>query len=747
MHSHRGGFGTACLLGTGLLMSDVLFSSVATAGTPAWADTSASPQARAQALVAAMTLDEKILLLHGSIPPLNPKPAPDAIRAAGHVPGIARLGIPALRETDASLGVANSENSRPGDVATALPSGLMLAATWSPALAYAGGVMIGGEARAKRFNVMLAGGMNLSREPRNGRDFEYAGEDPLLAGQIAGEMVRGIQSNGIVSTVKHFALNSQETRRHSLNAKISEAAARESDLLAFQIAIERGKPGAVMTSYNRVNGVFASESPWLLTTVLKHDWGFDGWVMSDWGGVHSTAPAAMAGLDQESGEELDALLQNQIFFDKELKRAVDQGEVPMTRIDDMVTRYLRTLIAHGIYDRPDTGIASIDYAANAAVAEREAEQGIVLLKNDRNLLPLAPGIRSIAVIGVHADIGVLSGAGSSQVRPVGGPALVIKVWHAPTEALVERLYHPSSPMRALQAQFPGAAIRYADGTDRDAAVAVARNADVAIVFAEQWRAENFDVPTLALPDGQDALIAAVAAANPRTIVGLQTGGAALMPWIGSVGAVFEAWYPGQRGGEAIARLLAGVVNPSGRLPITFPVTEQQLPRPKVDGLADDGALKDPSITVDYDIEGANVGYKWYAAKGVRPLFHFGYGLSYTAFQYSDLKLTGGRTITARLRVANRGDRAGIATPQFYAQVAVRGQAPVPRLIGWQRVALEPGASREIDITADPRLLAEFDTGLPGWRINGGKILVTAGDHVGDTRLKASAMVDARTLKP
>ena len=738
-------------------VASLVLAGRAWAAEQAWRDQAKSPDERAAALVGAMSLAEKFQLLRSSMPGLNPNRPADAIIAAGHVPGIARLGLPALRETDASLGVANLRNQREGDVATALPSGLALAATFDPQLAYEGGAMIGSEARAKRFNVMLAGGVNLVREPRNGRAFEYLSEDPLLSGVMAGEQVRGIQSNRIVSTVKHFALNDQETGRHVLDVKIGEAAARESDLLAFQIAIERGRPGSVMTAYNKVNGAYASQNRWLLTDVLKRDWRFAGWVMSDWGNVHSV-DAINAGLDQQSGEEIDGFRGHGIPFGKPLMAALDEGRVAPARIDEAVRRYAHALFASGAFDQETLQPAPIDYEANARVAERQAEQAIVLLRNEGGVLPLADDVRSIALIGGHADIGVLSGGGSSQVRPVGGPALEVVPSKGGGAGFISKVYHPSSPLKALKARYPQADIRFADGSDPAAAAALARGAQVAIVMVEEWRTEARDVPSLALPDNQDALVNAVAAANPRTVVVLQTGGPVLLPWAPRVPAILQAWYPGQRGAEALVSVLSGRVNPSGRLPVTFPASEAQLPRPQLDGMAailahpelDADAQPLPAFTVDYDIDGSNVGHRWFALKGHAPAYPFGFGLSYTSFEQGGLSVTGGDTVVAKARVTNRGQRAGIATPQFYAWVAARGGPPVPRLIGWARVDLKPGESREVSITADPRLLAEFDTSLPGWRIKGGEVPVTLADHAPlkpDNGQRASAMLNARTLAP
>jgi beta-glucosidase len=679
-----------------------------------------SPDARADALIARMTIDEQIALVHGVMPSLmNPMPA-GTIRSAGYIPGLERLHIPALKESDASLGVANA--GRAHDDATALPSGLALAATFSEATAQAGGAMIGREARQKGFNVLLAGGVDLTREPRNGRNFEYLGEDPLLAGRMAAASIRGIQSQHMVSTTKHFAINDQETGRMIGNVEMPEAAQRESDLLAFELAIEGGHPGSVMCAYNKVGGTYACENPHLLNEVLKGDWGYKGWVMSDWGAVHSLG-AASNGLDQESGQQLD----KQVFFDKPLKAAVESGEFPKTRLHDMVHRIVREMIAKGLMDPPDPG--KLDTAKDSAVALHAAEQGIVLLKDDHRLLPLAGSARRIVVIGGHADVGVLSGGGSSQVIPLnsvhfappkGAPPWGQGIW-----------FDGSSPLKALQAAAPGAQVTFDAGTDPAAAAAAARSADVAIVFATHWVSEAYDARDLSLPENQDALIAAVAAANPRTVVVLESGVPNLMPWLDKVGAVVEAWYPGGRGGEAIANVLTGKVAPSGRLPITFPAALSQLPEPALPG------ADLPNETTPFDIryaEGSDVGYRWFARQGEKPLFPFGYGLSYSAFRYSGLKLAGGKTLIASFTVTNTGARAATDTPQLYLKSEPhRAQQ---RLIGWSRVTLKPGESRTVSLTADPRLLASWAD--HGWRVDPGAYAVFVGSDAMTPVLSGSA---------
>jgi beta-glucosidase len=698
-----------------------------------WMNPGLSPDRRADLVQAQMTLDEELALVHGvlGIPGFAPR---EALGSAGYVPGVPRLGVPALQESDASLGVANPQNVRKGDGATALPSGLALASTWNPGMAYLGGAMIGMEAWRKGFNVMLAGGVNLARDPRNGRNFEYLGEDPLLAGTLAGQAIRGIQSQHVVSTTKHFALNDQETGRTVLSARMDQAAMRESDLLAFELAIETGRPGAVMCAYNRVGGIYACENDELLDRTLRADWQYPGWVMSDWGALHSL-DAASRGLDQESAQQTD----KQAWFDKPLKAAIADGSMRRAAPDRMVHRILRSMFAEGLFDHPPLR-TPINYDADALIARRAAEQGIVLLKNRADALPLVGDIKSIAVIGGHADIGVLSGGGSSQVIPVGGPALALKVAGTREGGWVRTaIYDPSSPLKAIAAKSPGARVSFADGADPAAAAALAKDADVAIVFATQWMSEGRDAPDLSLPDRQDALIATVAAANPRTIVVLESGGPVLMPWMERTAAILEAWYPGSRGGEAIANVLFGQVNPSGRLPISFPRGEDQLPRPRIPGA--DLPERTP-FDVDY-VEGANVGYRWFEAKDLKPLFPFGYGLSYTRFAYSHLATSGARTLGVSFDVTNNGRRAGAEVAEVYA-------APpegVPRLIGWRRLELKPGETRRVTITADPRLLARFDATSHGWRLAAGRYGVFVGASLQDRALSGAARLAARRIAP
>lgn len=682
-----------------------------------------------------MTDAERFSLLSGLMPmgfdgARDRRVPSDALPSAGYVPGVPRLGIPALRETDGSLGVTNPSGFRPGDTATALPAGLALAATFNPALAREAGALLGREARAKGFNVLLGGGMNLARDPRNGRNFEYLSEDPLLSAVMASEEVIGTQAQGVISTVKHFSLNANETNRHRFDAIIDPVAHRESDLLAFQMAIERSEPGSVMSAYNKVNGEYASGSDLLLNGVLKGAWGYKGWVMSDWGAVHDWS-YALEGLDQESGAQLD----EKVWFDQPLKAAYAEGKLPKSRLSDMVRRILRSIYAVGA-DQPRPSQA-IDREKHHVAALEVARQGIVLLKN-KGALPLASGKQNIAVIGAQAHLGVLAGGGSSMVTPQGGFAATIPLGGEGNMAAVRnQSFHPSSPLVELKKLLPEALFTYNPGAFPAEAAALARRSDLAIVFAVRHESEEFDSPDMSLPFGQDAVIEAVAKANPNTIVVLETGNPVAMPWSGKVKAILEAWFPGEAGGQAIAEVLTGKVNPSGRLPMTFPVDAAQTPRPELPGF---GTPYGAPVKARYR-EGAEVGYRWFAKSGAKPLYAFGHGLSYTNFAYRDLQVGGGEALTASFTVQNVGARAGADVPQVYLTEAA-GEKRV-RLLGFERVALRPGESRRVTMTFDPRLLSRFDAKAGRWRLANGTYRVALGKNAGDFVKTADMTLKAR----
>ncbi len=702
----------------------------------AWLDKKLSPDQRAELLVNAMTQDEKLTIVTGYFgvqQNWNHYKFEEARpQSAGYVPGVPRVGFTAQWQTDAGSGVATQREAPAALQHTALPSGILTAATWDPPLAERGGAMIGNEARASGFNVMLAGGVNLTREPRNGRNFEYGGEDPLLAGTMVGALVRGIQSNHIVATVKHFALNDQETGRDRVNVLVDESAARMSDLLAFQFAIEHGDPGSIMCSYNLVNGVYACQNDWLLNQVLKRDWGFKGYVMTDWGAQHDTVLNANNGLDQETGV---AELGKYVWLDK-LASAIRQKQVPQARLDDMVRRITRTLIAKGAVDDP-VQLGAIDFAAHAQVTQADAEGGIVLLKN-QGVLPLTAKAKRIALIGGHADVGVLTGGGSAQVYPPGGnavPGLGPKGWPGPT------VYAPSSPLSALRSELPGSTITWQSGTDLKAATGAAHEADVAIVFVTQWTAESLDF-SLTLPDEQDQLVAAIARANKHTVVVLETGGAVLMPWIDQVAGVLEAWFPGSQGGPAIARVLSGAVNPSGHLPVTFPRSLDQLPRTTVAG---EGAPNDAHFEVLYD-EGAAVGYRWYAKNGFEPRFPFGHGLSYTTFSQNKLSASvDGAELKVSFAVRNTGKRPGKSVAQVYVSPEAGGWEAPRRLGAFSKVELAPGATQELTLTIDPRLLAMYETQRQAFRIAPGVYRITLAASANDAGQTVKVTLAERVL--
>ncbi|MEH3036078.1 MAG: beta-glucosidase [Sphingomonas adhaesiva] len=690
---------------------------------------------RAAAAEAAMTDDERFGLLIGIMPipiPGLPVDIPAGVPVtAGYVRGVPRLGVPDLLETDGPLGVTNPVQMRKDDTATAMPSALALAAGFDRALAERVGSVMGAEARAKGFNVLLAGGVNLTRDPRGGRNFEYLGEDPLLAGTLGGRVIRGIQSQRVVSTIKHFAINDQETQRHTANAVISEPALRESDLLAFEIGIETGRPASVMCAYNVVNGAPACGSDMLLNRVLKRDWRFPGWVMSDWGSTGSEDDLT-AGLDHQSGSQQD----RQRWFDGPLRRAVADGRIPRARVGDAVRRILRGVFAVGAdqADRPP-----VDTAANASVALDAARGGIVLLKND-GILPLAVNAKHILVIGGFASQGVLSGGGSSQVTPSGSAPFVIPGGGTGIPAILQRqVYFPSSPVKALQAALPQARIEFASGYSPENAAAAAAHADLVIMFATKWEGEGSDSPSLALPQGQDALIAAVAAANRNAVVVLETGNPVSMPWLGAVRGVVQAWYPGQEGGRAIAEVLTGAVNPSGRLPMTFPATLAHYPRPTLPGLA---LPERSAVDISYP-EGAAVGYRDPVYGDSDALFPFGFGLSYTRFDHGMLRVTGGRAPRVRFTVTNTGDRTGADVPQLY--LVARGGKPLKRLLGFDRIVLKPGEVRTVVMTVDPRLLADFNSG--GWDVPAGTYALALGRSATDLDPPVTVTLPGRQLAP
>jgi len=707
-----------------------------------WMDTSLDPDTRADLMIHEMTLDEKIQLVHGDgwgVLRNGSRVAPGHNGGAGFVPGIPRLGLPDINLADSAYGIRMAAYQ--GRYATALPSVLAMSASWDPDAAFLYGSVIGRELRDQGFNMSIGGGMDLIREPRNGRNFEYSSEDPIVSGIMVGQLARGVQSNRIMGDIKHYALNDQETGRNTYNGLMDQRTMRETDLLAFQIAINLAKPAGVMCSYNRINSDYACENDYTLNQVLKRDWDFKGFVLSDWGGTHSTVKAALAGLDMDQPGDDN-------FFSNPLKQAVVSGKVPETRLNDAVHRIVRSMFAVGVIDNPPLPRRVVDPFRGRDDAQKIEEESLVLLQNTGNALPLsAASLHSIAVIGGHSDVGVLSGGGSAQVDSPGGNAIDpiqgASVWGQP-------VYFPSSPLRYIREQAaPGTSILFDDGANPADAAKAAKEAQVAIVFVTQWMSEGKDSPTLSLPDHQDALVAAVAAANPNTIVVLENGGPVNMPWAPQVKAILESWYPGIGGAQAIASVLFGRVNPSGKLPVTFAATEADLPHPHVsgltqrtgnngaDGAADGEQAKD--FPVDYNVEGMAVGYRWFQEKNKQPQFPFGFGLSYTRFAYSNLR-TDDNAKSVSFDLRNAGAQAGDEIAEVYVTLPDIAGEPFRKLAGWKRVSLAAGATETVEIPIDPLYLSIYNPNDHAWKRPSGHFEFEVGGSSADLPLHQSLVL-------
>lgn len=731
----------ARLLSVGLLLCSLAFAQFKPKEKPVqgpWMNTSLSADQRADLVIKEMTLDEKIGLIHGTgllgLGPMSPLSV-DSNGGAGYVVGIPRLGIPGIQMTDAAYGVRSSGQN--GRYSTALPNNLASAASWDLEAAYAYGELIGRELRAQGYNMSLGGGVNLTREPRNGRNFEYLGEDPVLAGKLVGQLIRGTQSQHVLGDIKHYALNNQESGRNAVNVNIDERSMRETDLLAFEIGIRDGNPAGVMCSYNRVNGDYACENKYLLTDVLRKDWKFKGFALSDWGGTHSTAKASAAGLDHEEPGEY--------FYGDRMKKALESGQVSAAELDEHVHRIVRAMFDTGLIDDP-VEKSVVDAAAGLETTQRIAEQSMVLLKNEKNQLPLdGARVKSIAIIGAHADVGMISGGGSAQVDPPDGNAIMPHgqretVWGKP-------IWFPTSPLKTIRAKAPAAKVEFDAGTNPSSAAALAKNSDVAIVFVYRWETEGDDAPSLALPENQDALVAKVAAANPRTIVVLETGNPVSMPWVDQVSGIVEAWFAGTRGAEALANVLFGEVNPSGKLPLTFPKNESDLPHttivkppkeslPPSEGDSWTKILEGlTAFQTTYD-EGLKVGYKWYDAEKKPVLFPFGYGLSYTTYAYSNLKVVSGETVRVIFTVKNTGKRAGAEIAEVYASLPTSAGEPPKRLVGWTKVGLSPGESKDVTVDVEPLFLSIFNVEKKGWQRVAGDYTFRVGGSSQNLPLKA-----------
>lgn len=669
-----------------------------------WIGAGACPAAdadtRARELVGRMTLAEKIEELHG-------------IQDAGHyryVPPIPRLGIPAFHIANGPAGVGPA-GDKPQKPATALPAPISLAASWDVALAKSYGAVIGKECKELDEDLLEGPDVNIARVPQSGRVFESFGEDPYLASRMGVAEIGGIQGEKEIANVKHYAVNNQESNRLKVNAIVGERALHEIYLPAFEAAVKEGQVASLMAAYNQVNGAFCCENNELLDQILKKDWGFRGFVTSDFGAVHSTVPSALAGLDLE--------MPTGKYFGSNLETAVESGQVPMSVIDDKLIRRFRTMMEFGLFDQ-ESKSSPIPAREDGAEAGHFAEEGMVLLKNAGNELPLnSNGLRRLAVIGPFAVQAKTGGGGSSQVKPL--------YTISPVDGLRQRLG-------------TNVHVSFADGKNIPAAVALAKAADAAIVMVGDNETEGRD-HSLVLSGNQDALIKAVAAANPHTVVVLKTGSAVLMPWVEQVPAILEAWYPGEEDGRAVAAVLFGDVNPSGKLPITFPRRLADLPANTPE------EYPGTNLVVHYS-EGIMVGYRHFDAENIEPLFPFGHGLSYTTFAYTNLflharNLASGTlargTVAIDFDVANTGKQFGKEVAQVYVGFPATAAVPQPprQLKGFAKVALQPGQTSHIHLVLDARAFAYWDTDIRGWKIQPGTYRIMVGSSSRDIRLQDS----------
>jgi beta-glucosidase len=680
------------LLGQGAVSSHATTGSFP-AGCP-WLNTHQSADQRARLLLDASTLDQKLRWLDEQS---ANSPAQTTFGSVTYPAQVACT--PTVVYTDGPDYVRGSAG------VTVFPAQIDLAASWNTDLAYAKGKAQGDEAFRSGKNAILGPGVSSSRTPLAGRTPEYLGEDSLLSGDLAAADINGIQTGNpnepVMAVVKHFIANEQETDRMRSSSNIDGRTLREVYNQPFAIAIAKGDPGGVMCSYNQVNGTYACENP-VLDNLLKGADGFDGYVMSDFGAVHSTGPSLTNGLDLE--------LNRPVFYTPaNINTAIDAGQVSPAEIDAAAFRVVRAYIKAGLFDHPlpATPSTSASDPANRAVAEDVAEQGSVLLRNTDHALPLTSATKSVAVIGPTASNTPTGGISAGTVCAEGG-------------ATAMACPNPVAPLDAITARAAkaGATVSYASGADLAAAADTARNAGVAVVFAYAKQGEGADRTTLSLDANGDALISAVAAANPNTVVVLETGTAVTMPWLNQVKGVVEAWYPGDQQGTALARLLYGDVEFSGRLPMTFPVsladTSEQTAAQYPGTLASGGTIRQVSYS-----EGLAVGYKWYDSQGIDPLFPFGFGLSYTSFAYGRLHVTQARQrVMVSFDVTNTGPVAGTETPQVYVTLPASTGEPGKRLVGFDRVTLRPGKTAHVQVTIDPTTvdhpLSYWDSTAHAW---------------------------------
>jgi beta-glucosidase len=681
---------------------------------PLYLDASQPLEARVEDLLVRLTLDEKISLIHA-----------DSKFTTAAIP---RLRIPRRWLSDGPHGVREDVGpdswapaGRTDDFSTAMPAGICLAATWNPELGFSEGEAIGQEARWRGKDIMLGPGVNIQRTPLCGRNFEYCGEDPFLSSRLAVGYIRGEQSQDVASCVKHFALNNQEFQRGSINVEADERALREIYLPAFRAAVQEAGVWSVMGAYNQFRGRHCCENDYLLNHILKGEWNFRGLVVSDWGGAHNTGECALNGLDLEMGT--DAGYDHFYLAQPYLKR-IQNGELPVAGLDDKVRRNLRVMFATHVFD-PDRKPGSFNSPAHQSVARRVAEEGIVLLKNENQLLPLVPArLKSIAVIGDNA----------TRLQAHGGDSSGIKAVYeiTPLQGLLNRFG------RDVNLTFSEGYRKNGRPDLVERAVSAAQAADVVIYLGglnhdKGLDCEGADRKDLKLPYGQDALIQKLVAANPKLIVILEGTAVEMDPWLDRVPVVLQAWYPGMEGGNALAAVLLGEVNPSGKLPATFPKKLSDSPAHALQ------AYPGANGSVTY-AEGLLVGYRWFDTKHLEPQFPFGFGLSYTTFQYSNLKLLPGdgsnQIVTAQFDLKNTGARAGAEVAQLYVH---QDQPSLPRpdkeLKGFAKILLQPGETRTVSMPLNRTAFAFYVPAQAGWVAEKDNFKIIIGSSSRDLRLQ------------
>jgi len=707
------------------------------AGPPTYRNAKLPVEQRVADLLARMTGAEKAEMLSGS-GWMESKPN-------------SRLGIPAIKMADGPLGVRNwagsSAVTNSPDItpvtSTAFPASAGMGASWDPELVERQGRAIAQEVKALGRDMILGPTVNINRVPVWGRNFEGYGEDPYLAARMGVAYIQGVQAEGVIPSVKHYAANNQEFERHRIDEKIDERALHEIYFPAFKAAVEEAGVWAVMSAYNKVNGQWCAENPHLLRETLKDRWGFKGFVISDWGSTYSTAGTINAGMDlempggepmrrwfslpktKEEGNGAGWLTADQVMA------AVASGLVKQEYVDDAARRILRVMFMAGLFDRPHTAGGEVDTPEQRAVARTAATEAIVLLKNAGGVLPLgAPKVRSVAVIGPSAAVARTGGGGSSLVRP----KYAVTPLDGIKEAAGPRIQVTHALGAAMEGEDPGR-----DAAQLlDEAVATARKADAAVVvvgYAPTLESESFDRKSMDLPAGQDRLIQAVAAANPNTVVVLVAGAPVTMTkWIDRVPAVLDAWYGGQEGGHAIGDVLFGAANPSGKLPVTFPKRLEDSPAFSHYPGAD--------LHVEY-AEGIYVGYRGFDKDHIEPLFPFGHGLSYTGFEYSNLSVAPasaapGKPVQVSLRVRNSGPRTGAEVVQLYLHaIQPSVDRPPKELKGFSRVTLQPGQTQTVNFTIDRDAMSYYSTAKKDWVAEPGTFEVLVGASSRDIRLKGT----------